>query len=456
MGSPQRQADKSPGSPVDGLAPVDVMCSTVDGMPATAESQACSFSLPSAASFVSDVSSSPGSPASVESKSAGSCSSSSQGLTESLSSSSSGAADVVRTPHGGTEGSSAQNKRKAHLRYLKLGSKGSARLLADNYLIDLPRGAGDLVRASIGHRWKPCFAVTGLSMVGSAAAVRDVSNRAGTGELFDHIRLSPDGQRIRDTPNAGGASVRSEVMSFELLRRAFKAELKATETEVWYWPKNGPITDYVCEIVGETIGVSVTRAFSYKGVLGPADASRLLRKKLQGVINSSKTVLYPEFTRQILHVWCEDAAAAAQLRRAYAGLQCCYKSNTVVLVTVASAASWIFDEKAHSSRLAKKKTPAAKKKTPDENNPAAAAGVRPTARRRKFEKRCAARRANRVWHRRLYWLVVADVLRPAAAFVDASAAAGIRRFKLIWDWFTNRRPAPPGPEGGVALLVSDV
>src|SRR5689334_1738465 len=37
-------------------------------------------------------------------------------------------------------------------------------------------------------------------------------------EMYARAALSPDGQRLYDTPNAGGSSTESEVMAFELLR----------------------------------------------------------------------------------------------------------------------------------------------------------------------------------------------------------------------------------------------
>lgn len=39
------------------------------------------------------------------------------------------------------------------------------------------------------------------------------------------MNLSSDAVKIRDVPNAGGSSVASEVLSFELLQRCFKAKL---------------------------------------------------------------------------------------------------------------------------------------------------------------------------------------------------------------------------------------
>lgn len=55
-----------------------------------------------------------------------------------------------------------------------------------------------------------------------------------------------------------------------------------TEMEVSYFPEGGSITDYVCDIFGTKVGVSVTRAMKYRGEYTEEDATNLLTKKLKG------------------------------------------------------------------------------------------------------------------------------------------------------------------------------
>ena len=53
--------------------------------------------------------------------------------------------------------------------------------------------------------------------------------------------------------------------------------------EIAYFPLGGSITDYVCEIFGTKLGVSVTRAMKFwGGVFDEEDALHLLTKKLKG------------------------------------------------------------------------------------------------------------------------------------------------------------------------------
>jgi len=157
------------------------------------------------------------------------------------------------------------------------------------------------------------------------------------------MNLCLDAQRIRDLPNAGGTSVASEAMSFEILKRTLQAQLLKTEMELQYFPSNSKITDYAVTMFGLTIGVSVTRAMNFRGKFTLNDAQRLLTKKLYGVVVSTQNVL-DNFHKQILHVWIRTDKDARVLKAAYHALDQSLKSNTVVMVTVATNAEWIFFE----------------------------------------------------------------------------------------------------------------
>jgi len=160
----------------------------------------------------------------------------------------------------------------------------------------------------------------------------------------EHMRLSDSAKKIRDVPNAGGNSVVSEVLSFELMQKCFGAELLKTEMEVSYWPEGGSITDYTCTMFGTSLGVSVTRAMKYKGPYTQEDAERLLTKKLNGVVQSSKNSL-EKWSKQILHIWATSADVANIVTQMYDRVPNNVKSNTVVLVTVAKRCQDIFANK---------------------------------------------------------------------------------------------------------------
>lgn len=157
------------------------------------------------------------------------------------------------------------------------------------------------------------------------------------------IALSEGAQRILETPNAGGNSVWSEVLSFELFKTIYRMQLLRTEMEIDYFFQNYNITDY-CGLVGSTrVGVSVTRAMKYKGIFTEDDARILLKKKLNGVIESTKNVAERDaWQKQILHVWAQEQYIADIFKSVYDGLVDSLKANTMVVVTVVQNADWIF------------------------------------------------------------------------------------------------------------------
>lgn len=160
----------------------------------------------------------------------------------------------------------------------------------------------------------------------------------------DIIRLSVGGRRILETPNAGGTSVWSEVMSFEIMAMLFNAKLMRTEMELEYWPPNSKITDFSISFNNETIGVSVTRAMKFKGEFTTEDAKHLLHKKLFGVVCSSQNIIKEHsWKKQILHVWTEHQYIADILSQVYQNdISTEMKSNTLVIITCVNNASWIF------------------------------------------------------------------------------------------------------------------
>ena len=79
----------------------------------------------------------------------------------------------------------------------------------------------------------------------------------------ERARLSPGGKIIFDSPNAGGSSKESEVMTYELLLHCDDAVLLKTETVIKYGPapdgSKATITDMVVSIAGEKIGANPKR-----------------------------------------------------------------------------------------------------------------------------------------------------------------------------------------------------
>lgn len=158
---------------------------------------------------------------------------------------------------------------------------------------------------------------------------------------FRNMMISRSAQKIRDVPNAGGNSVISEVLSFEFLNKAVQAQLLKTEMEVAYFPEGGSITDYVCTISKQKVGVSVTRAMKYRGQYTEEDAHHLLTKKLKGVIQSTKNSM-EKWSKQILHIWTPNKHTTNTIAMVYYQLPDNIRSNTVVIVTTSDHSSYIY------------------------------------------------------------------------------------------------------------------
>ncbi len=164
------------------------------------------------------------------------------------------------------------------------------------------------------------------------------------GETYERANLSPDGQRLFDTPNAGGSSTESEVMSFEILRACEGATLLKTETEVAYSTASGAITDILVKIDGKRVGVSVTRAYRPTNQSFPdADVKALIQKKLEG-INASSLRVKPEdrWVKQILHVFAANKAQADAVVRVLPTIDAAIRANTIVLLTQTAGGGFVY------------------------------------------------------------------------------------------------------------------
>lgn len=168
------------------------------------------------------------------------------------------------------------------------------------------------------------------------------------GETYDRAALSPGGQALFDIANAGGSSVESEVMSFEVLHYCEGATLLKSETQISYQPPSdagaNTITDILVDIGGAKVGVSVTRAYHPPGVpYTDADAKSLLEKKLIGVNRSSQRVLpQDKWVKQILHVLSVDQANTDAIARVWPTIDPAIRADTIVLVTQTTGGGFVY------------------------------------------------------------------------------------------------------------------
>ena len=111
------------------------------------------------------------------------------------------------------------------------------------------------------------------------------------GEAYVRSSFSTGGQTLFDTPNAGGSSTESELMSEEILHYCDGAHFLKSETEIAYAPPDvdaggNIITDILVGFGADKVGVSVTRAYK-PGGMSDQEVRDLIAKKLDGINHSS-------------------------------------------------------------------------------------------------------------------------------------------------------------------------
>jgi hypothetical protein len=151
---------------------------------------------------------------------------------------------------------------------------------------------------------------------------------------FDSSLLSRGGQTIYDDPNAGGSSKESEAIAFDVLYRCELAALLKTETEILY-DTTGAITDFLTEVDGLKVGVSVVRAYAFMADYTVADAVSKMTEKLLDIQESSANVSSGDaWTKQILAVIAEKPENASAVVTALGMIDAATRGDTIVVITV--------------------------------------------------------------------------------------------------------------------------
>lgn len=167
-----------------------------------------------------------------------------------------------------------------------------------------------------------------------------------SGEKYVRAELSTGGQKLFDNPNAGGSSIESEVMSFEVLHYCEGATLLKTETEILYQPPDdaGPntITDILVSIAGSKVGVNVLRVYKPGGMTDP-EVKTAVERKLESINRSSQRVLpQDKWVKQILHVFSPNKAATDAVARVLPTISSSTRADTIVLVTETKGGGFVY------------------------------------------------------------------------------------------------------------------
>jgi len=152
---------------------------------------------------------------------------------------------------------------------------------------------------------------------------------------FDPEALSEGGQRLIDSGTLGGSSIESEAFSYEVMYRCELAELLATEPEMVYDVAGTKKIDYLAEIDGRMVGVSVVRAFAYNPPYTLSMAQDKLTEKLEGFPSALSGVSTAQaWERAILSVIAYDQDSADVVRTAWDGLSADLRADVILVVTV--------------------------------------------------------------------------------------------------------------------------
>lgn len=171
--------------------------------------------------------------------------------------------------------------------------------------------------------------------------------------MDNKLSLSTDSNIILNSDNAGGSSILSEVLSFEILQRLFDCKLKHTEMQIDYYPYGSKKTDYTVIIdhpIKRTIAVSVTRVMKYTHEYDESDkhltfeyTKHILEKKLSCIYWSNRNVTDKyKWDKQILHVFVRSRKAQKLLRKAYKSIPDARKTGVVIICTICSNMKYMF------------------------------------------------------------------------------------------------------------------
>lgn len=218
--------------------------------------------------------------------------------------------------------------------------------MVDLRRVDLASGGG--ANEILGSLAGPCPLLSGELLASEPSLYFDTLAFAN-GETYAKSSLSPGGVVLFDTPNAGGSSTESEVMSFEVLHFCEGATLLETETGIEYDASvdggMNSITDILVEIDGKKVGVSVTRAYkpTSQGAQTDGELKALLEKKLAG-INASSARVKPAYkwVKQILHVFSFSADSTAAIDRVWPTIDSTLRADTIVLVTTTTGGGFVY------------------------------------------------------------------------------------------------------------------
>jgi hypothetical protein len=163
----------------------------------------------------------------------------------------------------------------------------------------------------------------------------------GFDDPADRGLLTAGAQQIITDGNAGGSSVNSEAITFDILARCEGASLIETERHIEYTVSPTKITDFTVDLDGVVIAVNPVRTFVFPAgsPLTVEEATRRLEGKLDDVLISSANVSAPfAWRKQLIAIVAAEPEHVAIMRQVWESLDAVTRHDTIVYAFVTNGA----------------------------------------------------------------------------------------------------------------------
>lgn len=152
---------------------------------------------------------------------------------------------------------------------------------------------------------------------------------------LNNIQWSKHSKLFISNGNAGGSSLMSEVLSYEIFSRICNGVLYKSEKELEYIFPEGPLSDYTIHIENDKLySISVTRAFCYYNNFNKEKCYNLLFKKFAKIKYIEKNIKNKKIYKNILHVFTISDECFNIIKDVYSEIPLILKKNIVFVVTI--------------------------------------------------------------------------------------------------------------------------
>lgn len=152
---------------------------------------------------------------------------------------------------------------------------------------------------------------------------------------LNNIQWSKYSKIIISNGNAGGSSLMSEVLSYEIFNRINNAILFKSEKELEYIFPEGPLADYTMYINSNKLYcISVSRAFCYYNNFNNDKCYNLLFKKFTKIKYIEKNIKNNNIYKNILHIFTVSDESFNIIKNVYLEIPLNIKKNVIFIVTI--------------------------------------------------------------------------------------------------------------------------